>query len=171
MGEGFGVTQCPLSPIRVTLGSHDVPSALSGGHTMSPGLGTAADQTHSGVGVWTGVKHPRAEEFQRNPHPCRAQLPVPRPFSPTLFPQGSPHPEIQPLTSILRFPNSFPTLFSHWDLPIPKRNPSNPPPTPQTHPALTTPFSHPFPLCCYSKNVSTFLHLSAVANKTLENRR
>lgn len=31
--------------------------------------------------------------------------------------------------------------------------------------------SHPFPLCCYSKNVSTFLHLSAVANKTLENRR
>lgn len=31
--------------------------------------------------------------------------------------------------------------------------------------------SHPLPLCCYSKNVSTFLHLSAVANKTLANRR
>lgn len=93
VGEGSGVPLAPLSPIRVTLGSHDVPSALSGGHTMSPGSGTAAGQSHSRAGVWTGGKHPHPEEFLRNLHPCSATAAPCQPFPCTVFPQGSSHPE------------------------------------------------------------------------------
>lgn len=140
MGEGSGVTLAPLGPIRVTLGSHGVPSALSGGHTMSPGSGTAAAQTHSRAGVWTGVQHPHPEEFLRNLHPCSAtaapaqalflhpcptgispsQNPtpqihpaLPKLYSQTLLALGSPHSKTQPFKTV-----SSPSNPSHTSHPL-----------------------------------------------------
>lgn len=119
VGEGSGVTLASLSPIRAILASHNVPSALSEDHTMSPGSQTAADQTRSRAGVWTGVKHPHPEEFLKNPHPCRATAAPSQALFLHCFPTGITPSRNPSCTSQTLFLLYFPSGISAF------RNPSN----------------------------------------------